>query len=331
MQSSLNLKLSDSRVSEDGKREEGFLNIGLKPDGSWVRIPVIIIRGQEDGPTLLVDACTHGDEFEGTEAIIDVADQLLGMDFKGTLLAVPVLNLDAYAAQSRISSIDSANLNRVFPGAPDKYITQRIAYSYLNDLIAQADYGISFHGGGDVLYLEPIVGYQPVEDENKKLVREMAKVFGTEYIWRMQNLPFDGVSIIEARKRGIPMILPEVGSHCARFYDREKNVAICSDGILNVMKFLGMLNGDAPAVEKQMDTELHYIHTDTGGIHVPLKKPGVMVQKGEILAEIKDFFGHHLADIIAPFDGVVIGYWSISVINPGDWSYLFSKVLDDDF
>ena len=331
MQSNMNLKLSDSRVFEGGKREEGFLNIGLKPDGSWVRIPVIIIRGEQDGPTLLVDACTHGDEFEGTEAIIDVADKLMGMEFKGTLLAIPVLNLDAYAALDRISSIDSTNLNRIFPGDPNKFITHRIAHTYINEIVPQADYGITFHGGGDVLYLEPIVGYQPVEDENRNLVREMAKAFGTEYTWRMQNLPFDGVSIIEARKKGVPMILPEVGSHCARFYDRDKNVAICSDGIFNVMKFLGMVEGDAAPVENQIDTELHYIHTDTGGIHVPLKKPGEMVQKGEVLAEVKDFFGHKLTEIIAPFDGVVIGYWSISVINPGDWSYLFSKVLDDDF
>jgi hypothetical protein len=40
-------------------------------------------------------------------------------------------------------------------------------------------------------------------------------------------------------------------------------------------------------------------------------------------------FGNVIEELKAPYDGVVIGFWSVPVIRPGDWWYLFAKILDD--
>ena len=318
----------EEALKTKGVKTQGFVNIAIKADRTHVRIPVFVITGEEEGPTILVDACTHGDEYEGAEAIINVASNLKPSDIKGTFIGIPALNFDAFNAVSRISPIDFTNLNRIFPGNPNSFITQRVADTYIQSFVKNADFIISFHGGGDVLYLESLVGYQPPTDDLGKKTYEMAKAFGTEVIWRMQNLPFNGVSVIEARKLGIPAILPEIGSHCTRQYDRQKNIEVCANGILNVMSHLGITREQHKTqVTSHIDTELHYVHSDFGGIHTPLKKSMGMVEEGEVLANITDVFGEELGKVYAPFDGIVLGYWSIPIIQPGDWSYLFAKLL----
>lgn len=315
-------------LKKRGIKTDGFVNIAIKPDRSYVRIPIFVITGEEAGPTLLVDACTHGDEYEGAEAIIKVARQLEPAGLKGNFVGIPALNLDAFSAVSRISPLDSTNLNRIFPGNPHSFITPRVADKYIQTFVKNADFIISFHGGGDVLYLESLVGYQPPEDELGKTTLGMAKAFGTQVIWRMQNLPFVGVSVIEAKKLGVPAILPEIGSHCSRLYDRQKNVELCANGILNVLSHLQITKEKHQTqVANRIDTELHYVHTDWGGIHTPLKNGMARVKKGEALAKVTDIFGELLGEVVAPFDGIVLGYWSVPVIQPGDWSYLYAKVL----
>lgn len=310
-----------------GTREDGYINVARSPNGSWVRIPVIIVRGSQPGPVLMADACTHGDEYEGAEAIIRVAQELVPSEMKGVFVGVPALNYEAFCANSRISPIDNTNLNRIFPGSPSSFITQRVADAYLNRLVPHADYIINFHGGGVVLHLEPLVGYRPTDDAVGVMTRKMAAAFGTKVLWRMQNLPFDGFSTFEAWEKGVPAILPEIGSHCTRHHDRAMHVNLCATGIMNVMKTVGMLDGTPAPVKNQIDAEMQYIHTDAGGIHIPLKTTLEEVSKGEILAAVTDVFGNKIAEVVAPYDGVVLGYWSVPVIQPGDWSYLYGRKL----
>jgi predicted deacylase len=318
----------DRLVRGSEGRYEGFIHIGLNPDGSWVSIPVTVVEGKLGGPLILVDACTHGDEYEGAEAIIKISRGLDPATLRGTFVGVPALNLDAFSSNQRISPIDYTNLNRIFPGNPATYITQRIAHAYTERLQNKADFIISFHGGGTVLHLEPLVGYQPQDDEVGRMTRKMAQAFGTKVIWRMQNLPFDGVSSVEAKKHGIPAILPEIGSHCSRLYDRRKNVELCAQGILNVMSELDMVNKVAASPPAQIDIELQYLHTPHGGIHILEKGIMEKAKRGEVLATVTDVFGEVVSKIEAPFDGIVLGFWSVPVIRPGDWSYLFGKILD---
>lgn len=317
----------DEVLQDTGAKQKGFINVALSPNGSWIRIPVFVVQGDQQGPVLMVDACTHGDEYEGAEAIIQAVQSLDPAKMRGTFIGVPALNFEAFCANSRVSPIDHTNLNRIFPGNSNLFITHRVANAYMQRLVPLADCIITFHGGGTVLHLEPVVGYQPPIDDLGKKTQKLAQAFGTNMIWRMQNLPFDGVSAIEAKKLGIPAILPEIGSHCSRQYDRQKNIDICANGIENVMRELGMLEGSAVTVADQLDIELHYIHTDAGGIHQLIKKANEHVKAGEVLAVVTNVFGDKVSEIVAPFDGVVVGYWSVPVIQAGDWSYLYGKIL----
>ena len=66
-----------------------------------VSIPIIIVNDKEDGPTLVVSACVHGDEHEGTLAVINLSRMLDPAKMKGAVIGVPVLHIDAFHAMRR--------------------------------------------------------------------------------------------------------------------------------------------------------------------------------------------------------------------------------------
>lgn len=323
----------DVVVNRRGNRTDGFINYGQKADMSFYQIPVIIVEGGRPGKTLLVDGAMHGDETEGSEAMIRLAGELEGTEFCGTLVAVPALNIEAFTIISRATATDGFNLNRIFPGRKDQYITHYLAAHYMERVVRHVDAVINFHGGGDVLHLEPLCAYVPFEgpdDAAAKTSYEMARAFNVKYLWSQQNLPFDGITSLEYKKAyNIPTIIPEVGSHCSRFSNRERDVAICRDGIRNVMAYFGMIPpANQPPVEDKLHIELNYLHARNGGIMKLCKRENEFFEEGETLCVIDDLFGDRVETLAAPWPGVVIGYWSVPVIHPGDWCSLAAKIIE---
>lgn len=76
--------------------------------------------------------------------------------------------------------------------------------------------------------------------------------------------------------------------------------------------------------------DIDYIYNRNGGIHVPVKKAMDSVRKGDTLSIITNLFGEEVDRVIAPFDGVVIGYWTYSVCPPHGWVYMVGKPVDGE-
>src|SRR5687768_2004596 len=89
-----------------------------RPGG--LALPVAELTGSRPGPTWLLVAGVHGDEYEGPEAIRRAVARLAAdRDFSGRVIALPIANPAAYARGSRLTPEDNANLNRSFPGNPN--------------------------------------------------------------------------------------------------------------------------------------------------------------------------------------------------------------------
>src|SRR5690625_5559706 len=77
-----------------------------------LNIPVHVVHGRRPGPVLLVTAAIHGDELNG----VDVIRRLLSARFlerlRGTLIAVPVVNVFGFIYKSRYLP-DRRDLNRI--------------------------------------------------------------------------------------------------------------------------------------------------------------------------------------------------------------------------
>ena len=58
--------------------------------GADISLPVRVVHGREDGPTVWLDAAIHGDEVVGVEVVRQVMGDLNPQTFRGTLIAVPI-------------------------------------------------------------------------------------------------------------------------------------------------------------------------------------------------------------------------------------------------
>lgn len=319
----------EAEMAKRGEKVYGFLPITQKADCSWVKIPVIIVNGEKDGPVCVVDSCTHGDEYEGAEAISKFAEEVKTFELRGTWIGIPGLNLEAFSYGKRENHMDYSygNMNRIFPGNEDAYITQRIAKFYLDHVLSKADFLISFHGGGNVLYVTPQVGYQDPSNATGEISHRMAKAIGFKCLYGGKNSAFAGTMRSESYKLGLPSITVEIGSQSCRHSERFININRAAEGICSVLREMDMMEGSPRCLDEYIDSEysLTYIYAKFGGFHIPVKQPEEKVKKGEVLAIVKDLFGNQVEQVKAPFDGVVYGYCDYPIVQPGNWSYLFAR------
>ena len=102
-------------VVRPGARERLEIPVGRRITGAEVSLPVEVVHGRQPGPRLFVCAAVHGDEINGVEIIRRVLRRRLTRRLRGTLIAVPVVNLYGFIGLSRYLP-DRRDLNRLFPG-----------------------------------------------------------------------------------------------------------------------------------------------------------------------------------------------------------------------
>ncbi|GGD51845.1 hypothetical protein GCM10010911_06750 [Paenibacillus nasutitermitis] len=155
-------------------------------------LPVNVIKSTEPGPTLLIIAAVHGDEYEGVETIIRLFLALQPTDIRGALVLVPIAYMLSYDGVSRTTPEDGCNLAREFPGDPNGTITQRLAWHIQEKLIRHADFLLDLHSGGTNYAVPELVGYyHNDDDEVGRRSRAAAEAFGMEVVWgtRRQSPP----------------------------------------------------------------------------------------------------------------------------------------------
>ena len=198
-----------------------------------VVIPVHVIHGRRDGPRLFVSAAVHGDEINGVEAIRQLLQLRKLDDLRGTLLAIPVVNVHGFLAKSRYTP-DRRDLNRSFPGLAKGSLAARVAKSFMKEVVARCTHGIDLHTGSNHRTNLPQLRANLDEPETRKL----AEAFDAPVI--IDAKLRDGSLRQAAMERGIPMLLFE-GGEALRF-DRIVTQAAVR-GVLGVMADLGMIRG----------------------------------------------------------------------------------------
>lgn len=316
------------KLTHKGTKEWGMIRVAQRPNGAWITLPVMLAVGVQDGPTVLADGCNHGDEYEGTEGIIKTFQDLDVSEMKGNFIGVPAVNLEAFAQMCRFNATEYVpqDLNRIYPGSPKGSITNYLSHFYCETILKHCDALITLHGGGNYEYLEPVVLYCGEGDQTAKTSKEMAEVFGFKVLWKNTGYKA-GSGIMDecAYEMGIPAITPEIGGQCTRMFQREEHKAMIQAGICNVLRYFGILEGEAKKTEDVLYVDIDYLYNRNGGIHTPVKKAMDEVKAGDTLSIITDVFGQEVDRLIAPFDGVVIGYWTYAVCHPHSWIYMVGK------
>ena len=303
-----------------GGKQSAWLDIAARAGGGNWRLPLLTVNGADDGPMLLVIAGVHGDEYEGIAAIPQVYSTIEPKDLHGRLLMMPVSNVPAYEAALRSSPIDGLNLARVFPGDINGTITQQIAWWLGEKLLRHADFFIDLHTGGIAYELPTLIGYVHDDGGLGQASLEAAAAFGAPVMWG-HPLPLPpGRSISAATDRGIPSLYTEApgGSGC------DPAVVDCfRDGVLNVMKHLGMIDGSL----RQQEVTHHLV--GDGNLDTVIDAPvdGFFqrevallenVKAGQRLGTIREANGEVLTEVIADQDGVVIMLRGLPRVSVGD-------------
>ncbi|ANO51766.1 succinylglutamate desuccinylase/aspartoacylase family protein [Woeseia oceani] len=273
-------------------------------------MPVHVINGRRTGPVLFVSAAVHGDELNGVEIVRRLLRRKGLSSIRGTLIAVPIVNVHGFLDQSRYLP-DRRDLNRSFPGSAKGSIAARLASIFLREIVKRSDYGIDLHTGAiDRSNLPQI---RADLDDPKTL--QLARAFGVPVI--INSDVREGSLRGCSSEMGKPVLTYEAGE-ALRFDELSIRGGI--RGILNVMRNIGMLTEPrkGPQREPVIARSTSWARAPASGIVVGKVELGASVRKGQPLAIISDPLGRREEAVVARFDGIVIGRSNLPLAHEGD-------------
>ncbi|WP_346838536.1 succinylglutamate desuccinylase/aspartoacylase family protein [Microbulbifer sp. SAOS-129_SWC] len=276
-------------------------------------IPVYVQRGRKSGPTMFVCAALHGDELNGIEIISRLIRSRALKSLRGTLIAVPIVNVYGVLQHSRYLP-DRRDLNRSFPGSAKGSLAARMAHVFLEQIVAKCDYGIDLHTGA--IHRSNLPQIRANLDDEK--TREMARAFGVPVL--LNATLRDGSLRQSATDLGVRILLYEAGE--ALRFD-ELCVRAGAKGILNVLRHLEMLpqGRRRQGIEPYIARRSGWVRAGDSGIVNHRKRLGDHVMKGELLATIADPYGHELDRVQCNADGIIIGKQNIPLVQEGEAMY----------
>src|SRR5258708_25066693 len=143
-----------------------------------IALPIAVIAGGK-GPTVFLQAGTHGDEYEGQIALCKLVRALEPGEINGRVIVMTATNLPAALAGARVSPLDGVNLNRAYPGDPDGGPTKAIAHYVDSVIFPMTDYHLDLHSGGSSLDYQPFVSMRRSQDpELDRRAMAALKAFG---------------------------------------------------------------------------------------------------------------------------------------------------------
>jgi len=293
-----------------GQRRRIEIPVSRLPTQTLISLPVVVIHGTEPGPRLWLSAAIHGDEINGVDIIRQVLEIIKPKKLKGTLLAVPVVNVFGFIEQSRYLP-DRRDLNRCFPGSPQGSLASRLAHLFMTEIVNQSTHGIDLHTAAQPRTNLPQIRANLDDPETYRC----AKAFGAPLLLHANTR--DGSLRQSASKKGIPILLYEAGE--ALRFDTE-SIRVGVEGIFRVMETLEMYENPffSPQTNSIEIRETKWVRGPSSGIFHLQVKLGQMVEKKELLGFITDTFGDTNIKVRSPQTGIVIGHTQNPLVNQGD-------------
>ncbi|QYJ05082.1 succinylglutamate desuccinylase/aspartoacylase family protein [Nocardioides panacisoli] len=292
-----------------GSGKEVELPITKLVTGADVSLPVRVVHGREDGPVVWISAAIHGDEVVGVEVIRQVLAAIDPKQLRGTVMAVPVVNVLGFMTGDRYLP-DRRDLNRSFPGSPRGSLASRIAHLFMQEVVAKCEVGIDLHTGADRRTNLPQVRADLDDDRTVGL----AEAFGAPIMLHAKLR--DGSLRQAAREQGAAVLLYE-GGEALRFDAFAIDAGVA--GVRRVLAALDMIDEVQPAeVPSVHCRDSKWVRArGTGVLHMDVKL-GDAVERGQRLGGLSDTFGRRVRLVHADQSGTVIGLNTAPLVNSGD-------------
>ncbi len=297
-------------------------------------VPITVISSGK-GPTALVMAGNHGDEYPGQVAILKLLRELRPEQVTGRIILVPTLNMPAAKAATRLSPLDGKNFNRCFPGNPTGTVSEILAHYLTTELFPRADLVMDLHTGGRSLDFVPCAHMHLVPaGPQRAAMLAGTEAFLTDFCFLYADIAGTGLLPVEAERQGKTVITTEMGG--------SENVTtevhrITQRGLRNVLRHFGYLNEPVePRPAGKPPVWVQSLHRDDyrlapeSGLYEGLVPLGETVAANQPVGQIH-FLERPDRDpivIVANADGVLIASRAPSIVAQGDCVACIGHVVD---
>lgn len=304
---------------------EAIVDLELPRLNSHTRLamPVHIVHGRRDGPRLFLSAAIHGDEVNGVEIIRRLLRLKALKRLRGTLEAVPVVNVYGLIHNSRYLP-DRRDLNRSFPGSATGSMAARVANVFMDVIVAHCTHGIDLHTGAVHRTNLPQIRANLDDPQTERL----ARVFGAPVL--LNSALRDGSLRHAAADRGISMLLYEAGE--ALRYD-EVAIRAGVQGVLSVVREFGMLVSNVrkralptPFVARSST----WVRAPDSGMLRVKTRLGASVERGQVLGHVSDPYSGDSMAVAAHSAGVIIGRTEIPMVHEGEALFHIARFAEAD-
>ncbi len=313
---------------EFGPHQRGVVRLPVTTmaTGQPLEVAIHVFAGGAPAPVAALVAGHHGDELFTLEILRTVARELAGMDITGTVLLVPVANPVAFEGGTRHTPLDMQNLNRVFPGRRDGWLTEQLAAALSEALLTRLDVLLDYHCGADATEVD-YTYTRPRDSALTERIHRLALLTGARALWETP-LPA-GTLPGETERRGIPWCVFEIGGSPAFGTDR---LARAVQHTMDVLRHAGVLSG-APGASRAevLITEGTAVRPTRGGFFVPDLGSEVMgrpVPGGTVLGRVLSPYTFEELEVLrAPYDPsyVMMARTRPSRVHAGDYAFLFGN------
>jgi predicted deacylase len=316
--------------AEAGQKKYGPATWVELRDGTRVHLPVILINGKQDGPRVVINACTHPTELVGYASVQVLTRKIDPSTLKGSIVAFPVSNPLGMQFGEYVTPHDYVNMFVAYPGSKEGSITSRLANFIWENASKNADLVMDVHENvRPCLHFSFVAFAKDKAVENRAL--ELAKAFGVTIIrpkgeFALAGMKPGDVEYVDAcLSNGVPAFTPELEASTDLTMGEEwTSVRVGVRGLMNVLKKLEMISG---AIEPQTEVKVFQGNfafygmtvANRGGIVNRLVDVGVKTKKGTPIATILNPYGEVVETIEMPVDGYAWG-WNVGSPPNFNWT-----------
>jgi len=132
-------------IAKPGETKWGAATWVELRDSTRVYLPVILVNGKQNGPTVVILGATHPTEQIGVHALqILTRKKVQPSKLKGKIIAFPIANPLAQQFSEYVSPHDGINMARAYPGSKDGSLTERFS-NFIWETAKKADFVLDQH------------------------------------------------------------------------------------------------------------------------------------------------------------------------------------------
>lgn len=281
--------------------------------------------GKDCGRRISIVTGIHGDELEGQFVCYELIRRIHEQKecLTGTVDIYPAMNPLGIDSVTRGIPAFDLDMNRIFPGSREGTMSEYLASEIIRDLQG-SDLCLDIHASN--IYLTEVPQIRINELHRDTLV-PLAMESNIDFIWvHGANTVLESTLAYSLNSTGTPTLVVEmgVGMRITKSYGYQ-----LVDGILNLMRVLGIWQGETVTPRKPILSEcaedVSFLNAGHAGIFVKEMNHGSLVAKGQTVGKVIDpLRGEVLETVCSPVDGFLFTIREYPVVDEGS---LIARIL----